>query len=102
MLEQMHGTRIPLEIVELDTGTQLTDQQIINSEYHIVHDAYDTLNSDDITIEHHGDDKIAAAIRDAFHINRKPGDVAAKGGSDPRVFYQTGVSFYEIFMPFSS
>lgn len=92
MMKQIHGSHIPLEIVQLDTGTRLSEQQIRNSEYHIVHDAFDTLAGNDD--EAHDDDKSIEGFRDYFHI-RKLSDNEARPTKDvaqPRIFYQTGVS----------
>lgn len=93
LLHQMHGSRLPLEIVDLETGARLTDQEIINSEYQIVHDSYDMLaGKDDI----HDDKTIEMSIKDALHINRKTNETPTNEVA-PRIFYQTGVSILYIF-----
>lgn len=99
LLHQMHGSRLPLEIIQLDTGTQLTDQEYINGEYQIVQDPYDMLAGKD---GDHDDKTIDISIKDALDIHRKPSDASKKEVAEPRIFYQTGVSFLDVSLYFDN
>lgn len=84
ILNGLYGTRIPLEIVQLDSGTRLTDEKIANTEYQ-VHDA------DDPTYIPNKHNKSAKSDDwfTRFSSNRK---VITKENQEPRIFYQVGVS----------
>lgn len=86
ILNGLYGTRIPLEIVQLESGTRLNDDKIANTEYQ-VHDV------DDPAFMANKQNKNATKGDDwftRFSTNRKansPRDV-----QEPRIFYQVGVS----------
>lgn len=83
----IYGTRIPLEIVQLESGTRLNDEKIANTEYQ-VHDVDDLAY---ITNKHN---KTATKTDDwftRFTSNRKT-------IQEPRIFYQVGVSVVFIFL----
>lgn len=82
ILNGLYGTRIPLEIVQLESGTRLNDEKIANTEYQ-VHDV------DDPAYKHN---KTATKSDDwftRFSSNRK---AITSEIQEPRIFYQVGVS----------
>lgn len=93
ILKEIYGTRIPLEIVQLETGTRLTDEQIANSEYRL----YDINHTHEIHKQHNNSDErnsvnghVNDDSNDQFRVERKMTSV--KDIQEPRVFYQIGVS----------
>ncbi|XP_031626323.1 protein giant-lens [Contarinia nasturtii] len=77
----IYGTRIPLEIVQLESGTRLNDEKIANTEYQ-VHDV------DDLAYISNKHNKNATKTDDwftRFTSNRKT-------IQEPRIFYQVGSS----------
>lgn len=90
ILNGIYGTRIPLEIVQLDSGTRLSDEKIANTEYQ-VHDVDDPAF---VTNKHN---KNATTKTDdwfsrMFNVNQRKSTSTARDGLEPRIFYQVGVS----------
>ena len=92
ILNEICGTRIPLEIVQLENsgggGTRLNDEKIVNTEYQ-VHDvddpsSYSATKHNNKNVNKTGDDWFTRLI-----ANRKS---STRDVQEPRIFYQVGVS----------
>lgn len=83
ILNGLYGTRIPLEIVQLESDTRLNDEKIANTEYQ-VHDTDDPAYIPNKNNAAKSDDWFTR-----FSSNRK---VMTKENQEPRIFYQVGVS----------
>lgn len=87
ILNEIYGTRIPLEIVQLESGTRLNDEKIANTEYQ-VHE----VDNPAFIANKHRNNKNATKTDDwftRFSLNRKT-------TAEPRIFYQVGVSILQI------
>lgn len=87
ILNEIYGTRIPLEIVQLESGTRLNDDKIANTEYQ-VHDV------DDLTYIANKQNKNATNKSDDWftRLNTHHRKVNVRDQQEPRIFYQVGVS----------
>ncbi|XP_055326670.1 protein giant-lens [Sitodiplosis mosellana] len=88
ILNEIYGTRIPLEIVQLEnSGTRLNDDKIANTEYQ-VHDVDEPssylANKHNKNVNKTPDDWITR-----FTANRK---ASTRDVQEPRIFYQVGSS----------
>lgn len=92
ILNEICGTRIPLEIVQLENsgggGTRLNDEKIANTEYQ-VHDvddpsSYSATKHSNKNVNKTGDDWFTRLT-----ANRKS---STRDVQEPRIFYQVGVS----------
>lgn len=100
ILNELYGTRIPLEIVQLGNGARQNDGKIANTEYQ-VHDIDDPIfvtNNNNNNNHHHQRNKNATSKSDdwfsrMFHLNHKA-TTSARDGQEPRIIYQVGVSIY--------
>lgn len=92
ILNGTYGTRIPLEIVQLESGNRLNADKIANTEYQ-VHEVDDPAY---LTNKHHpknvtkNDDWFSRM----FNLNHKT--TSARDAQEPRIFYQIGVSILEL------
>lgn len=90
ILNEIYGTRIPLEIVQLGNGARQNDGKIANTEYQ-VHEI-----DDPIFVTNSRNAKNATSKNDdwfsrMFHLNHKVA-TSARDGQEPRIIYQVGVS----------
>lgn len=86
ILNGICGTRIPLEIVQLESGTRLNDEKIANTEYQ-VHDVDDPAYA-----ANKQNNKNATKIDDWFTRFTSTRKSSARDVQEPRIFYQVGVS----------
>lgn len=89
ILNGIYGTRIPLEIVQLESGTRLNDDKIANTEYQ-VHDVDDpayVTNKYNKNSTTKNDDWFSRM----FNVNRKTASTT-RNAQEPRILYQVGVS----------
>lgn len=92
ILNEIYGTRIPLEIVQLGNGARQNDGKIANTEYQ-VHEIDDPIF---VTNSRSSSSKNATSKNDdwfsrMFHLNHKVA-ASARDGQEPRIIYQVGVS----------
>lgn len=96
ILNEIYGTRIPLEIVELESGTRISDVKIAANEYHTMdeidsssHDAGSTKQN-----KSNGNSKSNNVAghdhNNEWHIRNREG--IRKISAEPRILYQVGVS----------
>lgn len=95
ILNEIYGTRIPLEIVQLGNGARQNDGKIANTEYQ-VHEI-----DDPIFVTNSRNSKNATSKTDdwfsrMFHLNHKA-TTSARDGQEPRIIYQVGVSIVCLF-----
>lgn len=93
ILNEIYGTRIPLEIVQLGNGARQTDGKIANTEYqvHEIDDPIFVTNSRNKNATTKNDDWFSRM----FHLNHKA-TTSARDGQEPRIIYQVGVSIAPI------
>lgn len=89
ILNEIYGTRIPLEIVQLGNGGRQNDGKIANTEYqvHEIDDPIYVSNSRSKNATSKTDDWFSRM----FHLNHKA-TTSARHGQEPRIIYQVGVS----------
>lgn len=92
ILNELYGTRIPLEIVQLGNDARLNDGKIANTEYQ-VHEIDEPI----FVTNNNQRSKNATSKSDdwfsrMFHLNNKATTSARDGGQEPRIIYQVGVS----------
>lgn len=81
ILNEIYGTRIPLEIVQLENDTPISDDKIIANEYQI----HDSDHSHEST-------KQNDEWQNRMHVTNKKSTIPAV--QEPRILYQVGVSIY--------
>lgn len=93
ILNEIYGTRIPLEIVQLESGTRISDDKIVAHEYRL----HETDQSHESTKQQHNrihatDNRDHDEWKNRIRSSRKLTTTSASSVQEPRIFYQVGVS----------
>lgn len=90
ILNEIYGTRIPLEIVELESGTRISDDKIAANEYHTM-DENDSSSHDAASKRNKSNsNNVAGHDHNEWQIRNR--GIVRKTDAEPRILYQVGVS----------
>lgn len=95
ILNEIYGTRIPLEIVELESGTRISDDKIAANEYHTM-DEIDPSSHEASKQNKSNSNNVAGHDHDEWRIRNRGG--IRKIAAQPRILYQVGVSISSLNM----
>lgn len=100
ILNELCGTRIPLEIVQLGSDARLNDGNIANTEYqvHEIDEPIVVTSNHNNNNNHNQRSKNATSKSDdwfsrMFHLNNKA-TTSARDAPEPRIIYQVGVCIF--------
>lgn len=106
ILNEIDGTRIPLEIVELESGTRISDDKIAANEYHTMdeidsssHDASKQNKSNGNGNGNSNSNNVAGHDHNEWRNGNRGG--VRKLTAEPRILYQVGVSIIVMNIKFS-